>query len=89
MGRPGGRRGSCGTVGPPASGQRATARVGAWQGCEHAGFAPALPRPTACVRAGRRLAPRGSVMTEPPRAAGGRRAEGWAYKAFAVGFSRR
>ena len=25
MGRPGGRRGSCGAVGPPASGQRATA----------------------------------------------------------------
>ena len=25
MGRPGGRRGSCGTVGPPASGQRAMA----------------------------------------------------------------
>ena len=28
-------------------------------------------------------------MTEPPRAAGGRREEGWARKAFAVGFSSR
>ena len=28
-------------------------------------------------------------MTEPPRAAGGRRAEGWARNAFAVGCSRR
>ena len=34
MGRPGGRCGSCGTVGP---------RAGAWQGCERARFAPALP----------------------------------------------
>ena len=37
-----------------------------------------VPDPTACVRAGGRLAPRGSVITEPPRAPGGRRDEGWA-----------
>ena len=37
-----------------------------------------VPGPKACVRAGGRLAPRGPMMTEPPRAAGGRRAEGWA-----------
>ena len=47
----------------------------------------------ACVCADGRLAPQGPVMTEPPQAAGGRRAEGWALdlanKAFAVGFSRR
>ena len=46
-----------------------------------------VPGPSACLRAGGRLAPRGSVMTEPPRAAGGRHAEGWARKAYAVGFS--
>ena len=37
-----------------------------------------VPGPAACLRAGGRLAPRGSVMTEPPRAAGGRLAEDWA-----------
>ena len=39
-----------------------------------------VPGPTACVRADGRLAHRGPVMTEPPRAAGGRRAEGWAHE---------
>ena len=60
-------------------------------GLERVGSAPLfpVPGPTACVRADGRLAPRGSVMTEPPRAAGGRPAEGWACKAFAVGCSRR
>ena len=38
-----------------------------------------VPGPKACVRrTGGRLAPRGPVITEPPRAAGGRLAEGWA-----------
>ena len=60
-------------------------------GLERVGSAPLfpVPGPTACVRAGGRLAPRGSVMTEPPRAARCRPAEGWARKAFAVGCSRR
>ena len=56
-------------------------RAGAWRGCESTKGPPPLfpvPGPTACVRAGGRLAPRGSVMTEPPRATDGRRAEGWA-----------
>ena len=62
-------------------------RAGAWRGCGRWGSPPLfpVPGPAACLRAGGRLAPRGSVMTEPPRAAGGRRAEGWARNAFAVG----
>ena len=103
MGHPGGRRGSCGTVGPRASGQRATAiayhgpltevgrtpcgLLGALER-ERGGVASVMgsppllpiPGPTACVRACGCLAPRGSVMPEPPRAAGGRRAEGWAHE---------
>ena len=49
----------------------------AGQGCEHAVPAPALPvpGPKVCVPDGERLAPRGPVITEPPRAAGGRCAE--------------
>ena len=85
-GRPGGRCRSCGTVGPRLAGG---SRAGAWRGCERWGSPPLfpVPGPAACLRAGGRLAPRGSVMTEPPRAAGGRRAEGWARNAFAVGCS--
>ena len=52
-------------------------------GVAGAGVRPPLfpvPGPAACLRAGGRLAPRGSVMTEPPRAAGGRLAEGWAHE---------
>ena len=37
-----------------------------------------VPGPKVCVRAGGRLAPQGPVMTEPPLAAGRRRAEGCA-----------
>ena len=37
-----------------------------------------VPSPKACVHAGGRLAPRGPVITEPLRATGWRRAEGWA-----------
>ena len=60
-------------------------------GLERIGSAPLfpVPGPTTCVRAAGRLAPRGSVMTEPPPATRGRPAEGWARKAFAVGCSRR
>ena len=76
--RRGGNRAACGG-----------SRAGAWRGCGRWGWPPLfpVPGPAACLRAGGRLAPRGSVMTEPPRAAGGRLAEGWARKAYAVGFS--
>ena len=37
-----------------------------------------VPVPKACVCYGGHLAPRGPASTEPPRAAGGRRAESWA-----------
>ena len=67
--RRGGSRAACGG-----------SRAGAWRGCGRWGSPPLfpVPGPAACLRAGGRLAPRGSVMTEPPRAAGGRLAEGWA-----------
>ena len=76
--RRGGSRAACGG-----------SRAGAWRVCGRWGSPPLfpVPGPAACLRAGGRLAPRGSVMTEPPRAAGGRLAEGWARKAYAVGFS--
>ena len=47
------------------------------RGGERAGSAPLspVPGPKACVRAGGRPNP---VSTEPPQAAGGHRAEGWA-----------
>ena len=49
-----------------------------------------VPGPAACLLVlGGRLAPRGSVMMEAPRAAGGRLAESWARKAYAVGCSAR
>ena len=84
---------------PELSGAKAM-RLGALEQ-EHGGVASVLgsaplcpiPSPKACMRAGGLLEPRRPVMTEPPQAAGGRRAEGWALdlanKAFAVGFSRR
>ena len=76
--RRGGSRAACGG-----------SRAGAWRGCGRWGSPPLfpVPGPAACLRAGGRLAPRGSLMTEPPWAAGGRLAEGWARKAYAVGFS--
>ena len=37
-----------------------------------------VPGPKVCVDAGGRLTPRGPEMSEPPWAAGGRWAEGWA-----------
>ena len=78
-------------------------RGGRLRSCEreHGGVASTLgppphfpvPGPNACLSAGGCLAPQGPVMTEPPQAAGGRRAEGWApglaNKSFGVGFSRR
>ena len=69
--RRGGSRAACGG-----------SRAGAWRGCGRWGSPPLfpVPGPAACLRAGGRLAPRGSVMTEPPRAAGGRLAEGWAHE---------
>ena len=59
------------------------------------GLPPLFPvsGPKACVRAGACLAPRVPVMTQPPRAAGGRHAKGWApglvKPAGAVAISRR